>query len=70
MGNVPVINDAEDAGKTSADANNLGPIKAGTRGPTRPLAADQVPTAPTSGARGRKRPRIATKRSNQDHCAT
>jgi hypothetical protein len=65
---VPIVDDAEDARKTSTEANNHGPIGAGVPGTTKPPVADQVPTTPPLGACGRKCPRIAMKRSDQGRC--
>jgi hypothetical protein len=68
MGHVHVVDDAENVGKTLAEANNPGLIGAGTPGSTSPPVTDRAPTAPTSGARGWKCPRIAIKRSDQGCC--
>jgi hypothetical protein len=49
---ISAADDVGDAGKTLAMANIPGPIGVDAPRTTRPPAADQALTAPTSGARG------------------
>jgi hypothetical protein len=61
---MPIIDDAEDEGVTSAEPTSPGPIGSGVHEKSKPFAADQVLSVPPSSRRGRKHLHAATRRSN------